>query len=233
MNVKKFSVAEFRNDMIIEDDVWINGSSTAYGQFRAFSLILDDNFQVQNELRTSKGKIEAKGDLIVGMDLISADDIIVQKNCRVGGNINGGKIRLFGLNNSAVSIGASTLHLEGNINVQSGITASESIFLFLNPRRWSVNIGGIIKAPFITIKFVGFFTKWTLLSDKIFRRVGRNDIRVKRQFDLGNLKISTKKLIIKTRFPPERVEILSNQAEIIADEIEIIQVDDTQIMMGD
>jgi cytoskeletal protein CcmA (bactofilin family) len=221
--IKTFSTSEFHQDTEIEDDVCITGTSIAYGRFSAFSLILEKNFTVEGELATIKGSLKARGDLKVGSDLTCEGDIITEKNCYIGGSISGKKVRLRGINNSAESINASTLRLEGNVDIKNTVTALKSIHIILNPRRYRIDIGGKIEAPAVTVIFGGWFTKWSLLSDKIFGRISRNDKRVKRQFDLKQLRITTQKLRIITRFPSSRVELISNQAEIDAKEIEIIQ----------
>ena len=93
----------------------------------------------------------------------------------------------------------------------------------MGTRKRKVRVGGAIEAPSITIVFGIFFTKWSNLSNIISKRIG-SGVRVKKGFNIGNLSIKTKKLTIKTRHPPERVEIDFSNSDIEAKEIEIVQV---------
>ena len=174
-------------------------------------------------MKTTKGFIDANANLQVGSNLISSGDIVVQKNCLVGGSIEGQKIRLLGLNTSAKSIKADTIKLRGSITVENGINASQSISITLNPRRRKVIIGGIIEAPHIEIIFRGFFTKWSTLHESMFKIVGR-EVRTKKLFSIENLNIKTERLVIKTYYSPSRVEIDYSQSSVEAKEIEILKI---------
>lgn len=118
----------------------------------------------------------------------------------------------------------STIRLGGKIEIQNGIKALKSIYIILNPRKWEVNIGGLIEAPHVTILFGGFFTKLSTLSYRISKKLGMS-VRIKKLFDIGSLTIKTDKLTILTGYPPERVEVDYSKSDIEAEEIEINQLE--------
>jgi cytoskeletal protein CcmA (bactofilin family) len=221
--MQEFQSRIFKDNFSIDDDMRISGTSSALGTLQAFSIVSEKELTVNSNLESTRGSIKAKSSLKIGKDLISAKDIEVRGSCIVAGNIEGEKVRFYGSALKANSIKATTITLGGNIYIQDGLNALESIWIPLNPKRTEVKINGVIKAPEVTIAFVGFFSKWFLLPDILLNKL-KKKTRLKKGFLIKNLSIKTQELIIQTYYPSERVDIEFIDCDIDAPNIEFVQV---------
>ena len=168
----EFQSKTFNDDITINDDVHFTGSSTALGNMLAFSIISDKELNIAKNLTTTQGSVIARSSLIVGNDLISTKDIVVKGQCEVNNNIIGKRLSFFGPSLKAKSIKAKSIKVRGNISVQNDVTASETLDIEFNPRRFKINILGFIYSPKVTISFRGSFTKWFILSHTILKKFG-------------------------------------------------------------
>ncbi|MFX0085820.1 MAG: hypothetical protein ACFFAU_09105 [Candidatus Hodarchaeota archaeon] len=204
--MQEFNSHIFNDDFSIADDIHISGTTSALGTLRAFSITSEKELIVNSNLESTKGSIRVNSSLKIGKNLISAKDIVVKGSCIVAGNIKGDKIRFIGSSLKANSIKARTIALWGNIDIQNDLNASEYIWIPLNPRKTEVEIKGVIKAPKVTISFIGFFSKWLLLPDILFNKLNMKT-RMKKAFLIKNLTIRAQELIIQTHYPSERVDV--------------------------
>jgi cytoskeletal protein CcmA (bactofilin family) len=204
--MQEFHSQIFKDDFSIDDDIRISGTTSALGTLRAFSIRSEKELIVKSNLESTKGSISANSSLKIGKNLVSAKDILVGGSCIVAGNIEGENILFNGPSLRANSIKARNITLYGNIDIQDDLIALESIWIPYNPRKTEVKIDGIIKAPKVTISFVGFFSKWLILPDFLLNKL-KKKTRMKKGFLIKNLTIKAQELIVQTHYPPERVDI--------------------------
>ena len=219
----EFQSKTFNDDITINDDVHFTGSSTALGNMLAFSIISDKELNIAKNLTSTQGSVIARSSLIVGNDLISTKDIVVKGQCVVNNNIIGKRLSFFGPSLKAKSIRAKSIKVRGNVSIHNDVTASETLDIELNPRRFKVNILGLIYSPKVNISFRGSFSKWFILSHTILKKFGKKTRR-KRNFTIENLNIEAKELIILTYYPPEKVNVEYINSNINVLNIEIKQL---------
>lgn len=218
----KFHSKILKEDFILEDDLHITGETTAFGSIQVSSLISEKALTVNKGLITTRGSIIAKSTLKIGKDMISSENIAVEGACEIKGNVRGERILFNGKSVKVCSIDGKNIELWGDIEVEKDINASESIWMLINPKRREPRINGVINAPIVTISFVGLFTKWFLLPGLILKKF-RKQTRMKKVFMVKNLTIKAKELIIRSRYPPDRVDVQFIDSDIDVSTIEFVQ----------
>lgn len=219
----------FNDDIEFNDDVHITGTINAMGNLTAYSIKSDEELTIAKNLESKQGSIIANSTLVIGHNLISAQDIVVNGDCKVNGDIIGKKIFLRGSIIKGTQLKGDLIKIRGKIrgkvSIQKDITATESIDIAINPKRSETNISGIIHAPNVIISFTGSFSKLLLLPDMILKKLGKKT-QLKRDFYVKNLNIETEDLIIRTYYPPERINVDYTNSEIDARTIKIEQIQD-------
>ncbi|MHA2248390.1 MAG: hypothetical protein ACXADY_25810 [Candidatus Hodarchaeales archaeon] len=218
----KFHSKILKEDYILEDDLYITGETTAFGSIQVFSLISERALTVNKNLVTTRGSINANNSLKIGNDLISAENITVEGPCEIKGDVRGKKIRFKGNSVKVCSIEANSIEFWGDIEVENDINASESIWIPIHPKRKGPRINGLANAPIVTISFVGLFTKWFLLPDIILNRL-RKQTRLKKVFIIKDLSIKANELVIRSRYPPDRMDVQFIDSNIDVSNIEYLQ----------
>jgi cytoskeletal protein CcmA (bactofilin family) len=213
-----------KEDFILEDDLHITGETTAYGSIQAFSLLSEGPLTVNEDLVTTRGSITAKSALKIGKNVISAENITVEGVCEINGNVRGKKIRFSGKSVKVCAIDGENIELWGDIEVEADLHASESISIPIHPKRRGPRINGVVNAPIVTIFYGGLFSKWVLLPDRILKRL-RKQTRMKKVFLIKDLSIKAKELVIRSRYPSDRVDVKFIDSNIDVSNINFIQSD--------
>ncbi|MFX0206216.1 MAG: hypothetical protein ACFFDT_09525 [Candidatus Hodarchaeota archaeon] len=220
----KFYSRILKEDFILEDNLHITGETTAYGSIQAFSLLSEGPLTVNEDLVTTRGSITAKNSLKIGQDIISAENITVEGVCEIKGNVRGKKIRFNGKSTKVRAIEGENIELWGDIEVEMDLHASESISIPIHPKRKSPRITGVVNAPIVTIFYGGLFSKWVLLPDRILKKF-RKQTRMKKILIIKDLSIKAKELVIRSRYPPDRVDVKFIDSNIDVSNINFIQSD--------
>ena len=194
-------VFEFINELNVFDS-----SILAEGIYEFRYFVFDSDFNISNSGYSNKDNVISNTDAI-----------------EVNNNIIGKRLSFFGPSLKAKSIRAKSIKVRGNISIQNDVTASETLDIEFNPRRFKINILGFIYSPKVTISFRGSFTKWFILSHTILKKFGKKTRR-KRNFTIENLNIEAKELIILTHYPPEKVNVEYINSNINVLNIEIKQL---------
>ncbi|UCG01069.1 MAG: hypothetical protein JSW11_15810 [Candidatus Heimdallarchaeota archaeon] len=202
----KFHSRILKEDFILEDNLHITGVTTALGSIQVFSLLSEKALTVNEDLVTTRGSIKAKSSLKIGNDLISSENITVEGACEIKGNVRGKKICFNGKSLKVGSIEGKNIELWGDIAVEKNINASESIWIPIYPKKNSPRIIGVVNSPIVTISLVGLFTKWFLLPGTILHKL-RMQTRMKKVLIVKNLSIQAKELVIRSNYPPDRVDV--------------------------
>ncbi|MFX0052065.1 MAG: hypothetical protein ACFFAJ_16465 [Candidatus Hodarchaeota archaeon] len=190
----------------MEDDLHITGETTADGSIQVFSLLSEGALTVNEDLVTTRGSITAKNSLKIGKDIISAENITVEGTCEIKGNVRGKKIRFSGKSVKVHAIEGENIELWGDVEVETDLHASESISIPIHPKRKGPRITGVVNAPIVTIFYGGLFSKWFLLPDRILKKL-RKQTRIKKVFLIKDLSIKARELVIRSRYPPDRVDV--------------------------
>ncbi|MFX0210549.1 MAG: hypothetical protein ACFFDT_31505 [Candidatus Hodarchaeota archaeon] len=217
----KFYSGILKEDVILEDDLHITGETTAYGSIQAFSLLSEGALTVNEDLVTTRGSITAKNSLKIGKDMISAENITVEGVCEIKGNVQGKKIRFDGKSVKVHAIEGENVELRGDIEVETDLHASESISIPIHPKRKGPRINGVVSAPIVTIFFGSLFSKWFLLPDRILKTF-RKQTRMKKGFLIKNLSVKARELVIRSRYPPDRVDVQFINSNIDVSNIKFI-----------
>ncbi|MHA2231800.1 MAG: hypothetical protein ACXAB4_04855 [Candidatus Hodarchaeales archaeon] len=201
--MREYDGIEFHEDVAIEEDLLIKGSSKALKNLTTKSLTI-------------------KGTLEVGHELKCVDDLSVDGSIVVEKAIRANRIDIIG-EVRADAIHGRSITIAGNTTIQQDVRATESVHLLFNPKKWNYKILGRIVAPNIVLEMRGFFTKWSLVGPKILKRLGKR-LHFKKKFPITDLKLQGTKLVLASPHPPDRVDFQFINCEIKAEEIEKQQV---------
>lgn len=217
----KFHSKIFNEDLILEDDLHITGETTAHGSIQVFSLISERTLTVNEDLETTKGSVNANGSLKIGNNLISSENITVEGTCEIKGDVRGKNISFTGKSVKAFTIEGKNIELWGDIEIEKDVTASESVGIAIHPKKKGPRIIGVVTAPIVTITFLGLFTKWFLLPGTILTKLGMQS-RMKKVFIINNLSIQATELIIRSDYPPDRVDVQFIDSNLVVSNISYV-----------
>jgi hypothetical protein len=210
--------------MEFADDLHFLGVTKVKGSLRGFSFQFEKELEVMTTLESTRGSIIAASSINIGRDMISKGDIMIKGTCEVAGQITGRNIRLTSDSVNVNSIIGQIVQIRGKITVSNGISASKAIYMRLNQKKDPVHIDGSLQAPKIVLFYGGFYTKLYKVPNAILGVLGKKR-RVRRLLIIEDLSIKTDKLVIKTYYQPERVEVQYINCTIEAKETELAMVE--------
>ncbi len=183
--MKEYDNFVFYEDTIIKDDILIRGPAKALKNLEVKSLKITGSLEVKGELKCT-GDLQAEGPI------------------DVEGKIYAKKIMIFRGITARVIYG-ETIKIVGNLTIQQNLNAKENLTLVLNPNKKTYSINGLIEAPEIILEMRIFYTKWSHLSSKILKRLGKQK-KFKKTHTIRNLRIKGENLILSSPHPFDSVD---------------------------
>ncbi len=190
--MKKRGFIQFEEDILLNDDLCVDGTLEAHGNLTAHSIYVNGVLTSLGDVKSTIGSIVVEGQVKIHNNLFSADKIQTKGSCTVEGNITAKSLEAKGpLTAKEISTDFATL--TGDVTVQNDLVASDSV-TFVMKKRTNLSIKGIVHAPTVNLKYAIFHTKWaTEFPDKVLKLFGKRRSFTK-EVTVHNLRIKTDSL---------------------------------------
>ena len=221
--MKRFGIftltnGDFKEDLEITGIGKISGNLKAYS-IKSFGLIVGGTLESTNGSIISTAK--KNNFLEVKKDLKSAEEILVNGKCSVGGKIQTKHLKIIG-SLKAGAISANTVEIAGKIEIDEEIRATNAITIEINFTT-KINVKGEIIAPVVTLKFRPRYKKIVNVPRNVFRSFGLLKL-IDKEFIIDNIRIKANTLILDSLYPINNAKfIFSDTCRIDVQKVEKIQ----------